>query len=237
MPKGYPLKPIPMVGKRFGCLVVIGPGAKTRKSSGRYWACVCDCGETCTVPERRLRKIAGIRSCGCYSHLRTHGKFGTVEYNIWGCMLSRCRDKTNKNYGGNGITVCDRWQVGDGVKTGFECFYEDLGSRPSSKHSIDRLDGKGNYEPGNVCWALPVQQSRNRSITVKVNYRGVLMTLLEAVQKAGKGVSYNTAYQRLKLLGFTVEDAVERPSHFRRWKVKPKNNMLGEIDMLRGAGR
>jgi hypothetical protein len=81
------------------------------------------------------------------------------EYKIWAGMLSRCSNKAStsfENYGGRGIVVCGRWQQD------FKNFFEDLGPRPTPKHSIDRIDNDGDYEPGNVRWATKTQQLANQ---------------------------------------------------------------------------
>ena len=81
------------------------------------------------------------------------------EYNIWAGMLARCRNPNTasyESYGGRGISVCDKWQ------NDFAEFYRDMGPRPSPKHSIDRIDSDGNYEPGNCRWATPDIQALNR---------------------------------------------------------------------------
>ena len=73
-------------------------------------------------------------------------------------MHHRCSKVTNKsyhNYGGRGIKVCARW-------ADFENFYADMGVRPSRKHSIDRINNDGDYEPGNCRWATAVEQMANR---------------------------------------------------------------------------
>lgn len=87
---------------------------------------------------------------------------GTVHplYSTWRGMIRRCHDPRTSafdGYGGRGIRVCDRW------RHSFETFLSDVGPRPSPKHSIDRFpDNDGNYEPGNVRWATPKEQSNNR---------------------------------------------------------------------------
>lgn len=83
-------------------------------------------------------------------------------YKMWHGMRVRCRDEKSRhfpNYGGRGISVCERWDD-------FWQFVDDMGPRPSEKHSLDRIDVNGNYEPGNVRWATPKEQAWNTRANV-----------------------------------------------------------------------
>ena len=84
----------------------------------------------------------------------------TPEYYAWARMKHRCNNANNKRYhryGSRGISVCDRWM------NSYEAFLEDMGRRPSSKHSIDRIDNDDNYYKENCRWATRTQQGRNTS--------------------------------------------------------------------------
>jgi hypothetical protein len=117
----------------------------------------------------------------------------TTEYRIWRHMLNRCYREADTDYhrwGGRGITVCDRWRYS------FEMFFADMGERPSPKHSIDRMNNDGNYEPSNCRWATSSEQCRNRSSNVRVEHDGQSRTIIEWSEETG--LSYMTIYKRLK---------------------------------------
>lgn len=94
----------------------------------------------------------------------------TPEYRTWINIKTRCYNPNSpdyKDYGAIGIVMCDKWV------NNFPAFLGDIGVRPSMKHSLDRFPNKeGNYEPGNIRWATPKEQSRNTRKNVWIEYNG-----------------------------------------------------------------
>ena len=197
---------IDLTGKRFTSLTVIGRD-KTRGPQ-IYWRCVCDCGKRTTVVSQSLR-VGHSRSCGCQIHTpRRPPKRLMPEYSAWNDMKMRCLNKNRPVYplyGGRGITICGRW------KYSFDNFLKDMGLRPSEKHSLDRIDNDGNYEPGNCRWATKAQQMSNRRNTRFVVFRTKKMSLVDAVRKAGSVVHHEAAWGRITRCGWSVEEAVTTP--------------------------
>ena len=169
-----------LAGKTFGRLKVIKQ-VKERKNKQIYWECQCVCGQTAIIRGNRLS--SGItKSCGCLAkeitkkRSITHNMSYTSEYAIWASMIHRCTNSNNrafKNYGGRGITVCDDW------RHDFMAFYNHVGKRPSPKHSIDRIDNDGNYEPGNVRWTTEQKQHNNTRKNHKITLHGHTMSISE----------------------------------------------------------
>jgi hypothetical protein len=152
---------IDLVGKEFGQLTVVA--LVGRRGNNTYWQCQCHCGEQKTVRGSHL-KSGGIKSCGCLRGHPTHGEGSkgqeTAEYSAWLGMRKRCQNSKCQDwpdYGGRGIKVCERWQI-------YTNFLADMGRRPSPKHSLDRIDNDGDYEPSNCRWATPKEQYENRRV-------------------------------------------------------------------------
>ena len=102
------------------------------------------------------------------------------EYTSWAGMRGRCNNpkvKCYPYYGGRGITVCDRW-------SSFENFLEDMGSKPTPHHTLDRINSDGIYEPSNCRWATRYEQRINQRPNRCVTYRGAQMTLMDAIRVA-----------------------------------------------------
>jgi hypothetical protein len=112
----------------------------------------------------------------------------TPEYKTWAGIKTRCCNpnaSSYENYGGRGIRVCDRWLYGVGGKSGFECFFEDMHEKPSPKHSIDRIDHDGNYEPGNCRWATRTEQANNTRASLLITVNGRIQTAAEWGRETG----------------------------------------------------
>lgn len=152
--------------------------------------CGC-CGETFSGRNGKYcsRKCANSQF---YKHGETLNGKMTPEFKSWASMIHRCTNTHTPDYvyyGARGITICERW-----LKS-YENFLADMGRRPSPKHSLDRIDNDGNYEPGNVRWATRTQQVRNTRNAVKISEPdGTRSPLADVAEKLG--LKYATALYR-----------------------------------------
>lgn len=127
-------------------------------------------------------------------------------------MRSRCSNPNHKafaNYGGRGITVCERW-------TSFDAFAEDMGARPKG-HSIDRADNDGPYAPWNCRWASRKAQNSNRRNCIIVDCEGEAVTLKEYCRR--KNLRYRPIVKRIQDRGWPISAALSVPvGSVHRWK-------------------
>lgn len=106
------------------------------------------------------------------------------EWLTWFSMISRCHfegDAAYDNYGGRGITVCERWRTLDGFKT----FFADMGSRPQKDLSLERIDNDKGYSPENCKWATRQEQARNRRSNRVLVIDGVSAPVATWAEKSG----------------------------------------------------
>ncbi len=187
---------IDIAGQKFNRLTAIEYVGKSK------WLFQCDCGRKVIISAANVKR-GNTMSCGClHKEIATrqvvgyntiHGKCRTPENLTWNRMLNRCYNPANpkyKNYGGRGITVCERWRG----EHGFENFLTDMGERPSSKHSIDRIDVNGNYCPENCRWATAKVQANNMTTNILISYRGKTQTLSQWCDELN--LSYSRVYDR-----------------------------------------
>ncbi len=193
---------IDLTGKRLGQWTVIGEavGHCHRKV---YWNCVCECGTQAKVLSENLRTSLS-RSCK-HCSAKTHGMSDSPEYQSWRCMKARCYNQNYPGYnfwGGKGITVCKRW------RDSFLAFLEDMGSKPSPKHSIHRIDGDSGYEKPNCRWATPLEQAQNTSRTMLLTLGTETRCLREWARRLS--TSHSTLRGRLKR-GWSIDRTLTEP--------------------------
>lgn len=149
-------------GKRFGYLTVLRTAGSS--SQGITYELKCDCGEVIIASGDRLKRGQTACHCGLANQTHGHSNPESKTYRAWNAMKRRCFNPTHKsyaNYGGRGITVCDRWLQ-------FENFLADMGESPPDL-SIDRINNNGNYEPKNCRWATRSEQQRNKRNTRRLS--------------------------------------------------------------------
>lgn len=127
----------------------------------------------------------------------------------WQAMLRRVDDTSGNHkvyYSDRGISVCESWRS-------FDAFVRDIGKRPSSSHTLDRIDGTGDYCKENCRWATSLQQGRNKSNNVVRTFRGITAPVSELSELFG--VDKHMVFGRIKR-GWSIEAAMTYPKYPRR---------------------
>lgn len=212
---------IDLTGRVFGRLRVLSVAGKRGRSW--MWRCQCSCGRQHDVAGGHLTH-GSITSCGCYrvemarKKLTKHGHGGgrypggpgqSPEFRCYQAAKNRC---TNPNaegydrYGGRGIQF---------KFASIDEFMACLGPRPSLRHSIDRIDVNGHYEPGNVRWATAKVQGNNTRRNHYVDYCGERLTLSQLAERVG--LPHTILRHRLKK-GWCLECATTHRPVYKRGK-------------------
>ena len=206
-------------GEKYGRLTII-ERVENDKRRRAMWKCKCDCGKEVVVMGIYL-KNGKTKSCGCYqkdvakkhileynaspeyhqpSHT-IHGKHDSRMYTIWCNMKQRCSNPNHEKYGyygARGISVCEEW------KNDFQSFYDwSIANGYTDELTIDRIDSAKGYSPDNCRWVTQKEQTRNRSITVRIEHDGEIKTLKEWCEQYN--FDYKLAHARYKK-GWSFEE-------------------------------
>lgn len=166
----------------------------------------CECGSEKMINRYNVRN-GKVSSCGCLKkdmlvkrnkeELSKHNLSGTKLFMVWDGIKKRTKDKSNKNYGGRGISICSEWE------NDFKSFYDwSMENGYSEGLQIDRINNDGNYEPSNCRWVTPRKNCMNK----RTNIDEEIMAKAEKMHKEGRsilsitnelGVKYSGVYQRL----------------------------------------
>lgn len=207
-------------GDRVGPFVLVSKTIKGDKPH-RYnlWRLrCCECGRGRNTTSGNLKRYVDWKHCRCVAANAKHGFDGLVEFRIWRGMLNRCYKPTERAYrwyGAIGHYVCKGW------RDSFESFLADMGSRPSDKHSIDRIDTLKHYtcgqcdeckakgDPANCRWATKDVQVRNQKNNLWFTRNGETKILKDWCREVG--LTYRVVHRRIYHLGWSFEDAISKP--------------------------
>jgi hypothetical protein len=134
------------------------------------------------------------------------------EYWAWAAMLQRCNNQKCtqfKNYGARGISVCAAWHS-------YDNFIADMGPRPSPKHSLDRIDNNGNYEPSNCRWTDSKTQTRNMRRNTVLELNGERKLLCDWAEHYG--LRSSLICNRMNKLGWSIERSLTTPADKNKYR-------------------
>lgn len=221
---------IDRTGVRYGRLTVDGYVGERGKK--HIWSCVCNCGERVEVTGNNL--VTGhTTSCGCahskdpLARFTMHGKRSSPVYNVWANIKQRCYNPCHpdyKTYGARGIRLSEEFHS-------FAAFYEFittvLGPKPDPTWTLDRIDLHGGYERGNLQWLDLTGQARKKTNSWTANFLGVQTPVIELCEIFG--LPRHTVYARVRVLGWTLADALATPVGKKR---PPSTTPLGQAAPL-----
>ena len=210
-----------ITGLKFGRLTAIALHHIKEDTTCKrhFWAFKCDCGKECIIAKHAVTS-SHTQSCGCLHKEITSQKNGTHHlantsiYNVYLTIKARCFNSSNKSfkdYGGRGITVCDEW------KNDFKAFYDwAMANGYKEGLSIDRIDVNGNYEPDNCRWSNRKVQARNKRNNHLIEFHNEIKCLMEWCEIYK--INRKTVKNRLER-GWKLGEALTIPPR----KIKGKN--------------
>lgn len=236
----------PKIGDKYGKLTIkeifLKRVGRQQKSFAR---CDCECGKTGHTTLLTGLFKGRVYSCGCYVVVKArdrmivyndggHKMKHTKIYNRWSAMISRCYNKNTisyKNYGGQGIIVCEEWRdFTNYLKWAMANGYDD-------SLTIDRIDVHGNYCPENCRFVDRKVQNNNKRSNVRYEAWGEVKTISEWLDDPRCIVdNYNLVSERVKLLGWSLERAITTPNRneaiIDNQYSNEKYEALGEVKSL-----
>ena len=181
---------IDLSGQTFHYLTVL-ERAENNAQGKPQWLCQCICGKQVVVSTwDLLDKKYPTKSCGCMRNQligeaqKTHGMSYHPAFAVWHSMKQRCLDTNHHayhNYGGRGITVCDRWLES------FENFWNDMGASWQKGLELDRIDNNKGYSPENCRWGERKLNARNRRTNRTIDSPLGRMSVSELAERTGIG--------------------------------------------------
>lgn len=207
------------IGKRYGRLTVMD----VKDKCVRKFKCKCDCGNIYYAVPCDLEN-GSVKSCGCLKvEISDNAVSSDRLYHVWQDMKRRCcspNDENYHNYGGRGISVCDKWKDDYAVfkNWAYSNGYDE--NAPFGECTIDRINVNGNYEPNNCRWITIVEQQKNKRPSTEwkkrtVKRRSLIMFNGELIQKFDLckkfGISVETFNYRVDKKGMSVEEALKTP--------------------------
>ena len=210
----------PQMGQRFGSWTVLLERAKKikngKKSMETYALCKCDCGRIKAVQTHHLRNKSSTRCSNCNRSTK-HGLARTYLASTIHNIRQRCNNPSCPDY---------PWYGAKGREcrlNGPQDILDDIGHRPTPKHSVDRIDTEGHYEKGNIRWATKPEQSRNMVSNVNITFGGKTLCLADWADELG--IDRGSLWHRIQGAGWSVKRAFTTP-------VKGKPHTEGQSRLL-----
>jgi len=202
-------------GQRFQDWLIVNNLTTSIRGETHNWCRCLRCGLEKWVNAGSLvhGRSMCCHKCSTVTHGENRNNKPTPTHQSWSDMIKRCTNKKSKfykNYGGRGIKVCERWKT-------FENFKADMGERPSKKHTLNRINNDGNYEPGNCNWATKREQSINRRNVklITLNNKTLCLTEWAEIKASEWKISdYHRIYAmftgRIRM-GWNIEKTINTP--------------------------